>query len=81
MEFGGRYGKLGPFIEDALRLWSRPALQLGFYTPGNVWAAIFAEDFVCTYCVEVFGVYEEAVHVKKACADWGEAGGVRHGGF
>ena len=41
---------------DQCRLWARSALQLSFYRPGDVWAAVALEDFVCDYCVDVFGV-------------------------
>ena len=63
-------------MERATHFWSGASLELGFYDPGEVWLAVFAEDDVVAGGVDVFGVEDEAVHVKETCAHAREPGGL-----
>ena len=53
------------------------ALELGFDVPGHGAGVVGLQEDVVADGVDVFGVYEEAVHVEEACSDWREATGVR----
>ncbi len=62
-------------MEDRAGGWTRSALQLRFYGPGEGGPVIFCQDGIRAEAVFVFGVEEKAVHVEEAGADWGEAVG------
>lgn len=62
---GGRF-KGGPYLV------SRPTLELGFDVPGQRGFAVLVENHVVAKGVDVFGIDEEAVHVKEAGSDFGE---------
>ena len=51
-----------------------PAHELGFYFGGEGTFAVGGEEFVCDFCVDAFGVDEEAVHVEETGADFGQGG-------
>ena len=54
---------------------TRPAHELCFYFGGEGALAVRGEEFVCDFCVDTFGVDEEAVHVEETGADFGRGGG------
>lgn len=52
---------------------SRTALELRFDTPWHFGAAVLAQDYVDYFGVDIFGIDEEAIHIKDTGSDWGEA--------
>ena len=62
----------GRFLGGGPHLVSRPTLELGFDVPGQRGFAVLVENHVVAKGVDVFGIDEEAVHVKEAGSDFGE---------
>jgi hypothetical protein len=52
---------------------SGTALELRFNTPWHFGAAVLTQDYVDYIGVDIFGVDEEAIHIKDTGSDWGEA--------
>jgi len=66
-------GKLGPFMEEAIGGGARAALELGLDTPGQLGTLVLVEDKVDAQGVEILGVKEKTIHVKKTSAYGREA--------
>lgn len=60
-------------MEDLAGFGSWAALKLGFDVPWKVGAVVLPEDDIIAQSVHVFGVEEQAIHVKEASADRSEA--------
>lgn len=52
---------------------SGTALELRFDAPWHFGAAVLAQDYVDYIGVDIFGIDEEAIHIKDTGSDWGEA--------
>jgi hypothetical protein len=61
-----RNGQFRPFVKDATGLRARPALQLGFDLPGQIWKAVFMKDGIGDSRVGVFRIDEKPVDVEDA---------------
>lgn len=57
--------------EGYFRTWA--ALELGFDLPRKRGFSILVEDHVVAFGIDVLGVNQEAVHIKKASSDFWEA--------
>lgn len=52
---------------------ARAPLELGFDFPGQRRLAIFVQEDIVAFGVDVLGVYEEAVHIEETGADFRES--------